>query len=740
MSTHSHPFTLDQPITKLEEDKLGRASFALPIAKAIESWKGDASLVLALYGGWGDGKSSVKGLVKDALKQDADRCPIFIEFSPWEWSGRNQLAEAFFEEIGKQLGEDQTDDGAKEAGQRLKTLGRYLAWGASLTRGLGFASNFLLPGIGMVTEAAAKGMKESGKLSEEAAEAMEEQATLTKKSLPEVKKETLKALKEMKRNILVFIDDVDRLTAEEISLLFQLVKANSDFPNLIFFLFFQRDTVELALEKTMRTGSGKEYLEKIVQVPLTIPKIQHAILKKLVYGKLYELLERHKLKTGFETERFDQLWTEGLSSYFGNLRDVNRFFGTFEFHLGVFPSKNEFNTVDLLALEVFRTFDAALYEAVYNSAKALFPPDLMVQLDAAKGVDLTGEWKKAIDQIASAATAISQEKATEILKSLFPPQSFTLGLGESAERSPFTRASRVAHPAFFNRYFQLTVPVGELSQEDVLELRESLANASRFSGKLSALGSRGLVATALERLMAFVDEFSTVNIKVIVSVFIDLADAQASEYDVAQVSTFNASAVQVINAHLALFKSGVSRYEALSEAIQASKGLILVLEILEGERYRSSSFMGRPPNESLEDNGVLEKSQIAEIRNLFLSRINEWASSGQLETHKNLKKLLSGWHRFGELEKAKDFCEKRLANREFVLHLLNQFLERALKETEEDSPTNLSYPEGFTDLEIFVSLGDLAPRVSAFVPTSLSKQQCALRELFTELWSKRTKE
>src|SRR5437867_2396978 len=138
MSTASpHPFPLDRPIAKLDEDKLGRRPFATSVARAIESWKGDASLVMALYGGWGDGKSSVKGMVVDVLRQDPDRCPIIIEFNPWEWAGQNQLAQVFFEEIGKQLGEEgleQSIPEAKEAARKLRAWGKRLSMAATFSK------------------------------------------------------------------------------------------------------------------------------------------------------------------------------------------------------------------------------------------------------------------------------------------------------------------------------------------------------------------------------------------------------------------------------------------------------------------------------------------------------------------------------------------------------------------------------------------------------------------------------
>jgi hypothetical protein len=66
--------------------------------------------------------------------------------------------------------------------------------------------------------------------------------------------------------ILVVIDDIDRLTKDEIRLVFRLVKANGDFPNLIFLLLFQRETAELALND-ISGDNGRLFLEKISAKP-----------------------------------------------------------------------------------------------------------------------------------------------------------------------------------------------------------------------------------------------------------------------------------------------------------------------------------------------------------------------------------------------------------------------------------------------------------------------------------------
>jgi predicted KAP-like P-loop ATPase len=65
-----HPsewLSADKPIETRQEDVLDRRGFSEALADAIRGWSGQESLVLALYGAWGNGKSSIKNMVLDCL-------------------------------------------------------------------------------------------------------------------------------------------------------------------------------------------------------------------------------------------------------------------------------------------------------------------------------------------------------------------------------------------------------------------------------------------------------------------------------------------------------------------------------------------------------------------------------------------------------------------------------------------------------------------------------------------------
>ena len=94
-----YEFSSDRPINTLDEDLLGRAKFSIDLAEAISSWHGKDSLVVALHGDWGSGKSSIKNMAISKLESLRGNKPEVIEFSPWEWAAQDKITASFFQEV-----------------------------------------------------------------------------------------------------------------------------------------------------------------------------------------------------------------------------------------------------------------------------------------------------------------------------------------------------------------------------------------------------------------------------------------------------------------------------------------------------------------------------------------------------------------------------------------------------------------------------------------------------------------
>lgn len=113
IATH---LSADLPIRGREEDKLNRTGFADALAHVIRSWRNKPSLVIGLFGDWGSGKSSLKNLVLESIRQRGEDSIHVVEFSPWQVSSQEMLSVTFFREIGAALSKTSPADEASSRG------------------------------------------------------------------------------------------------------------------------------------------------------------------------------------------------------------------------------------------------------------------------------------------------------------------------------------------------------------------------------------------------------------------------------------------------------------------------------------------------------------------------------------------------------------------------------------------------------------------------------------------------
>ena len=100
----------------------------------------------------------------------------------------------------------------------------------------------------------------------------------------------ISALKKIKRPIVVFIDDLDRLPPSEVFQMIRAVKAITDFQRTSFLIAFERHYIEHSLNLYGIDDSGS-YLDKIIQVRLHLPLISEDDLHVLAVSELQNLSE-----------------------------------------------------------------------------------------------------------------------------------------------------------------------------------------------------------------------------------------------------------------------------------------------------------------------------------------------------------------------------------------------------------------------------------------------------------------
>lgn len=92
-------------------------------------------------------------------------------------------------------------------------------------------------------------------------------------------------LKKSKHKVVVFIDDVDRLDADEIKEVLRLIRNTADFPYIQFIFTCDKDYICETLKKK-DIEKPELYLEKFINVEISLPKYEERIICEELYNRI----------------------------------------------------------------------------------------------------------------------------------------------------------------------------------------------------------------------------------------------------------------------------------------------------------------------------------------------------------------------------------------------------------------------------------------------------------------------
>ncbi|WP_333962610.1 KAP family P-loop NTPase fold protein [Sphingomonas aurantiaca] len=294
----------DRPRTRLEEDELGHRPFAETIAAGLASRAGADGMVIAVHGRWGSGKTSAVNMAVDALARleanlEDDRRTIVAYFNPWWFSEQRDLTRAFFSELNASIGR-KLSTGVRDGLRRM----------AKRTSG----ATELMSAVLQWTPAApfSKPIADAIKAAGEGAD--------DERSLEAIRDDLAGALEREGRNIVVVVDDVDRLLAEEARQIFRLVKSVADLPRVTYLLVFDRDVAARALAEPAG-ADGPEWLEKIVQASFDLPPVAQVDLNRLFVARLGTIVGDEPVENVI---RWGNLLHGAIAPWLRTPRDVTR--------------------------------------------------------------------------------------------------------------------------------------------------------------------------------------------------------------------------------------------------------------------------------------------------------------------------------------------------------------------------------------------------------------------------------
>lgn len=427
-------YSSDSPIYEQDKDRFSRWSFSERIAQVISRRSDPSSIVIGLYGIWGDGKTSVLNFIEKALEADAN--VICIKFNPWRFGTEDQLLTGFFFAIAEAL-----DTELIKTGDKLKDFVKKVAPGAGAIFGLEGAGDTI-------------GSFISGP------------------DINELKKRIEGELESAKKRVLILIDDVDRLDKTEIHALFRLVKLTADFKYTSYILAFDKDIVAASLQDRYSSSvenAGEAFLEKIIQVPLHLPAVEKQVLREFCFQGVDEALEIAEIKlTQQQVQEFVRDFTGAFDECLTTPRKAKLYGNTLMFSLPIL--QGEVNPIDLMLIEGIRVFCPSLYE-VLRANKSLFCGTF--RDSQYSNNDREKEHiKTLIDEALSSGRNIDKEGFIDLLKNMFPKlQSVYGNMSYGSDwYEKWNKGQRACSENYYSRYFTYAIPKGDISDKVIQSL------------------------------------------------------------------------------------------------------------------------------------------------------------------------------------------------------------------------------------------------------------------------------
>jgi tetratricopeptide (TPR) repeat protein len=327
----------DNEVKKISQDALGFKALAKALEEIICS--SETPITIGVYGEWGSGKTSLMRMTEDLLK-DRDMIKT-VWFDVWKFHKTHDLRVALINTVLRKIKEDESTP--QKPKEKVGKLLKRVNW-----LGLGEAtlSLFLPLPLQQSKNPLLKNPEEiPGKTLELIGDFEDEFRNLTKEYVGD------------KGRLVVFVDDLDRCIPGKAVDVLEAIKSFLNVPQSSFIIGADKKIVEDGILQKYGQESedwGRNYLDKIIQVPVNLlPLRKDIIIKQFIEG----------LKVPEEIKQYAHIIAEAGN----NPRMIKRLLNRFEFQR-ILADKRELDVdsglLAKLAVIEFRWYD--LYTGLVN--------------------------------------------------------------------------------------------------------------------------------------------------------------------------------------------------------------------------------------------------------------------------------------------------------------------------------------------------------------------------------------
>lgn len=630
----------DRPLNNPDDDELGYASFASHLAQRILTTAAPEGFVIALNGPWGSGKTSLLNMVRFFLRErEPDARPILIQFNPWWFTGREDLARRFFETLQSAF---KGPGGADRIRKLFNRFGKMVSH---------------LP----IERAAYVGR------------AVEWFTAKSELTVPDVKEMIAEQLRGLGKLVVVTMDDIDRLTFDEIRQVFRLVKALGDFPSVVYVLAFDPHVVAKALAEP-GSPEDSQFIEKIVQVPIDLPVIDRSALHRMFFRKLDAL---DASVGGHDPEMFDaQYWgnafLDGIGLLLKTPRDVARLMNALQF---TYPAVHqEVNLADFVGIEALRVFQFRAYDLVRSNPETFLHRSELLWGGGRKQADLN-------ELLASAGLEESARRPIgSMLERMFPRLSANYGHDFD---SNWRKQGRICSPERFPVYFGFSLPKGEFSTQEIKALLSAAKDPKEFGDILLRLSAEILpdgtsrARAMLDRIQDYTEkDIERAHIPNVVAALLEVGDRLCRDDDRRGEMFDIGNDLRIARVlHQVLIRlEEADRFRIFSDAARkgAAIGIIMHEVAIFGQEYGKHGAK-EPVSETRR---TVTAEHLQELEHIALERVRASAADGSLLNLSGLGLLIHQWRETGGQEEVSTWMQAAISKDEGLVKLLAGFLVR----------------------------------------------------------------
>jgi len=268
---------------------------------------------IGVFGTWGTGKSTVLKLVEANLER-VENPPVIIKFDAWLYQGYDDAKAALMEVVAERLLAEAKDnesllDKAKSFASRINY---FRALGMAADVGVGMALG-VPPGLltragtaigalvsGKLDTATVDGVKADGKqVSETWSKLIKpEEAKTPPKEIAAFRKEFAGLLKDLKRPLVLFIDNLDRCLPDVAIGTLEAIRLFLFIEGTAFVIAADEDMIRHSVAKHFSDPNARhvhDYLDKVIQVPMRVPQVGAEDVRAYMYSLFTGMYARDKL-------------------------------------------------------------------------------------------------------------------------------------------------------------------------------------------------------------------------------------------------------------------------------------------------------------------------------------------------------------------------------------------------------------------------------------------------------------